>query len=102
MNLKTVMARIGAQEDLNFLLTNRIPRHALTRLMGRVSRIEQPLVRDASIALWRLFCDVDLTDSAQTRFASLREAFIRELKPGARRIDPDPRTIASPCDADPR
>jgi phosphatidylserine decarboxylase len=99
MNLKTAMARIGAQEDLNFLLTNRIPRHALTRLMGRVSRIEQPLVRDASIALWRLFCDVDLTDSAQTRFASLREAFIRELKPGARRIDPDPRTIASPCDA---
>lgn len=99
MNLKTAMARIGAQEDLNFLLTNRIPRHALTRLMGRVSRIEQPLVRDASIALWRLFCDVDLTDSAQTRFASLREAFIRELKPGARPIDRDPRTIASPCDA---
>lgn len=99
MNLKTAMARIGAQEDLNFLLTNRIPRHALTRLMGRVSRIEQPLVRDASIALWRLFCDVDLTDSAQTRFASLREAFIRELKPGARTIDPDPRVITSPCDA---
>ena len=31
------------QEDLNFLLTNRIPRRLLTRFMGWLSRIEQPL-----------------------------------------------------------
>ncbi|PEQ12972.1 phosphatidylserine decarboxylase [Novosphingobium sp. PC22D] len=99
MTLRSAMARIGAQEDLNFLLTNRIPRTMLTRLMGRVSRIEQPLVRDASLALWRFFCDVDLTQSEQSRFASLHEAFIRKLKPGARVVDPDPAVLASPCDA---
>ena len=33
------LARLFAQEDLNFLLTNRVPRIALTRLMGRISRI---------------------------------------------------------------
>ena len=41
--------RVLQQEDLNFLLTNRIPRIALTRFMGWFSQIRQPLVRAASI-----------------------------------------------------
>ena len=32
------------QEDLNFLLTNRVPRAALTRLMGWFSQIRSPLL----------------------------------------------------------
>jgi phosphatidylserine decarboxylase len=99
VNLRKHLAKIGANEDLNFLLTNRIPRHALTRFMGWFSQIETPLVRDASIGLWRLFCDVDLSDASKTRFDSLHDAFIRPLKPGARTIDPDPAVLASPCDA---
>ena len=39
--------RLVMQEDLNFLLTNRIPRQLLTRFIGWFSKIEQPLVRDA-------------------------------------------------------
>ena len=54
--------RLLLQEDLNFLLTNRIPRLAATRFMRRFSKIEQPWVRDASIAVWRACCDVDLSD----------------------------------------
>lgn len=88
-----------SQEDVNFLLTNRIPRHTLTRFMGWFSKVEFPPVRAASIAAWKLFCDVDMSDSASEDFASLREAFIRRLREGARPIDPDPRVIASPCDA---
>ena len=65
MSLRTVVMRIARQEDINFLLTNRIPRMALTRFMGWFSRIEHPVVRNASIALWRFFCDVDLTDGRQ-------------------------------------
>lgn len=99
MSLRSAIARIAAQEDLNFLLTNRIPRLALTRFMGRFSKIENPVVRAASIALWRLFCDVDLTDATQSRFRSLHDAFIRKLRPGARTIDPHPDVIVSPCDA---
>ena len=99
MTERSWLARIGAQEDLNFLLTNRIPRGLATRLMGWLSPIEQPLVRKASIGLWRTFCDVDLSDAAETRFRSLHHAFTRSLKPGARAPDPDPGVIASPSDA---
>jgi phosphatidylserine decarboxylase len=99
MSLRAAIARVVAQEDINFLLTNRIPRRLATRFMGRFSRIEQPLVRDISIALWRFFSDVDLGDAAETRFASLHDAFIRRLRPGARPADPDPHILASPCDA---
>ena len=99
MNLRSAVARLGAQEDLNFLLTNRIPRHALTRFMGWFSKLEHPAVRTASIALWRFFCDVDLTDSPKMRFRSLHEAFTRPLRPGARHIESDPAVVVSPCDA---
>jgi phosphatidylserine decarboxylase len=87
------------QGHVNFLLTNRIPRHTLTRFMGWFSKVEWAPVRAASIALWKLFCDVDFSDTKETRFRSLHAAFIRELRPGARTVDPDPSVIASPCDA---
>ncbi len=99
MSLRSAITRLTAQEDLNFLLTNRIPRHALTRFMGWFSKLEHPAVRRVSIALWRLFCDVDLTDAAERDFPSLHAAFIRKLKPDARVVDCDPCVISSPCDA---
>ena len=99
MTLRSTLLRVARQEDVNFLLTNRIPRRLATRFMGWFSRIEQPLVRDVSIAVWRLFCDVDLQDARKARFTSLHDAFVRELREGARPIDPDPGALASPCDA---
>ncbi|MFM1855458.1 MAG: hypothetical protein RLZ83_767 [Pseudomonadota bacterium] len=87
------------QEDLNFLLTNRVPRIALTRLMGRISRIRSPWFARAGIAVWRLFTDLDLSEARQSRFDSLHACFTRELKPGARTVDPDPGLLTSPCDA---
>ena len=94
-DLRTVLS----QENVNFLLTNRIPRAALTRFMGWFSKVEFLPVRVASIALWKLFCDVDLQDARETRYTSLHAAFIRRLRDGARQVDPDPATITSPCDA---
>jgi phosphatidylserine decarboxylase len=99
MSPKSAFSRLAGLDGLNFLLTNRIPRLALTRFMGWFSKVEQPVIRDASIALWRWFCDVDLTDAAETRFASLHAAFIRPLRPGARTIAADPAMVCSPCDA---
>src|SRR5262249_25668232 len=84
MPMKAVVERISQQEDINFLLTNRIPRALATRFMGRFSRIEQPLVRDLSIAVWRLFSDPDLSEASKAKFTSLHDCFIRELKPGSR------------------
>ena len=98
MNTASILRRVAAQEDLNFLLTNRIPRDLATRFMGWFSRIEQPLVRDLSIAIWKMFSDVDLADARRTRFRSLHDCFTRELVDGARPPDPDPATLASPSD----
>ena len=99
MTLRTAIGTILEQEQLNFLLTNRVPRRLLTRFMGWFSRVEQPLVRDLSIAAWRLFCDVDLSDAKKQEFASLHDCFVRELKDGARPINADPGVMVSPCDA---
>jgi phosphatidylserine decarboxylase len=87
------------QEDLNFLLTNRVPRHALTHFMGWFSRIENPLLLKASLALWRLFTELDLSDARHSDFKSLHAVFTRELKAGARPLDTRAHVLASPCDA---
>jgi phosphatidylserine decarboxylase len=95
-----MLTRLGQREDLNFLLTNRlIPRRLATQLVGRVSKVRQPVVRDLSIGLWRLFADPNLDEAAKPSFDSLHDCFIRELKPGARVVDPDPSVLTSPCDA---
>jgi phosphatidylserine decarboxylase len=98
MTAKSFIARLVEQEDINFLLTNRIPRRQLTRFMGWWSRIEQPWVCSASIAIWRLFSDLDLSEAKSSRFKSLHDCFIRELKDGARPIDQRPNHLISPCD----
>ncbi|MCR0983372.1 archaetidylserine decarboxylase [Roseomonas populi] len=97
--LRSTLARVAQQEDINFLLTNRIPRRLATRFIGWFSRIENPVVRDLSIATWRLFTDIDLSEARQARFRSLHEMFIRQLKEGVRPADPDPAILASPSDA---
>ena len=98
-HLRHLRDRLLLQEDLNFLLTNRLPRAALTRFMGWFSQRRNPLVRELSIAGWKLFADLDLSDAKKQRFDSLHDCFIRELKPGTRPIDTDPAVLASPCDA---
>jgi phosphatidylserine decarboxylase len=99
MTLRSALVRVLQQEDINFLLTNRIPRRLATRLIGWFSQIEQPLVRRFSIATWRLFSDLDLSEAKTTEFRSMHDCFIRELKEGARPIDAEPGILTSPCDA---
>jgi phosphatidylserine decarboxylase len=99
MTIRALISALSEQEDLNFLLTNRIPRAAATRFMGWFSKIENPYVRDLSIACWRLFSDLDLSEARKTEFKSLHDCFTRELRPGLRPPDPDPQVVASPSDA---
>ena len=98
MNLKAAAQRLALNEDLNFLLTNRVPRLGLTRFMGWFSRIRHPWVRDASMAVWKTFSDLDLSEARESRFASLHDCFVRELKPGLRPIDSRPGVLSSPSD----
>lgn len=99
MTIRQAISSLVANEDLNFLLTNRLPRHAVTRFMGWYSRIDSPLLTSLSIAVWRLFTELDLSEAAETRYRSLHACFTRALKPGRRPIDPDPGVICSPSDA---
>ena len=98
MTTRGLIARFTQQEDLNFLLTNRIPRAALTRFIGWFSKIENRFVRDFSIGCWRLFSDLDLSEAKKTEFKSLHDCFTRELRPGLRPADPDPAMVVSPSD----
>ncbi len=91
--------RMLMQEDLNFLLTNRLPRRWATNLVGRIAAVEHPWVARPALAAWRFFCDVDLSDAETTCFASLREGFVRRLRAGARVFAAGEGVVASPCDA---
>src|SRR5262249_58703437 len=63
MTLHSRILQVLEQEDINFLLTNRIPRRLVTQFMGWFSQIEHPVVRDISIGLWRVFSFLDLQEA---------------------------------------
>jgi phosphatidylserine decarboxylase len=97
--IRAVIARLSHSDRVNFLITNCIPRRLTTNFIGWFSRIEQPFVCALSIKAWRLFSDLDLSDAAETHFASLHACFTRRLREGARPFAADPAIVASPCDA---
>ena len=99
MSLRQQIQQILKQEDINFLLTNRLPRRWLTQFTGWFSKIEHPWVRDFSIALWKYFASLDLSEAKKRDFKSMHDCFTRELKDGARPVDLDPAVMASPSDA---
>ena len=94
MTVRRVIMRITQQEDLNFLLTNRLPRRWLTHIRGLA---EPPRAAAGCAApasrIWRLFAPLDLSEARSTRFRSLQEFFTRELKDGARQVEPDPALL---------
>jgi phosphatidylserine decarboxylase len=99
MSMSSLIDRVFQQEDINFVLTNKIPRRLATLFMGWFSQVEQPLIRDVSIGIWKMFAGpLNLDEARKTQFTSLHDCFIRELKPGARPIDPAPQVLISPCD----
>jgi phosphatidylserine decarboxylase len=86
------------RDHAQFLLSNPVPRRLATQLFARFSRIEHPLVACPSIALWRRFGGLDLSDARRQRFASVHACFTRELREDARSIDLDADVATSPCD----
>jgi phosphatidylserine decarboxylase len=95
-----IIRALTQQEQINFLITNRLPRRLLTQLMGWYSRIESPLLTRLSIFIWKLFAhDLDLSEAKKSKFTSIHDCFIRKLKDGARIIDSRDDIVTSPCDA---
>jgi phosphatidylserine decarboxylase len=99
MTRATVPCDLSFLERINFLVTNRIPRRLLTRLFGWFSKLEQPVVRTISLALWKRFSNLDLSDADKSDFRSVHDCFTRRLKPNARPVTTDEDIATSPCDA---
>jgi phosphatidylserine decarboxylase len=98
--VSSFLQRVAAVERLNFLVTNRIPRAAATRLVARISRSEHPVVRMLSMKLWTTFAgDLALHEAKHSSFPSVHACFTRELRAGARPVSDDPQVVVSPCDA---
>lgn len=78
-----------------------VPKYWLTAVVYRLARIRTRAVKDVLIRGFLKLYDVRL-DEVDGRvpedFATFNDFFIRELKDGARPIDPDPNTIVSPAD----
>ena len=99
MERQSLIRDLLQQEDVFFLLTNRIPRRAVTLFMGWFAKIEQPLVRDLSLMAWQFFAELELEDAETTEFRSMHDCFTRRLRPGARTVNRDSQVLTSPCDA---
>lgn len=98
--MTSLIHTLSRSEQLNFLLTNRIPRRLATRFMGWLSGIESPLLTRQLIRVWRVFADdLNLEESQQREFSSLQECFTRRLRDGARPVDERADILISPCDA---
>ena len=79
MTVRAASVKTVLREDIRFLLESHISRQPANRFFGWFSQIEAPLVARASIAIWRLFADLDLSEARTQRFTSLHACFTREL-----------------------
>ena len=82
-------------------LVQRVPQATLSRAWGWIARQRRPKI--AVSLLKHVFVastGIDLSDAAAEirDFATLEDLFVRKLRPGARRVDPDPEAIISPVD----
>ncbi|MCR9258881.1 MAG: archaetidylserine decarboxylase [Pseudomonadaceae bacterium] len=97
---KSRFLALSWQQKFLFLVTNQLPRRSATLLMGRLSKVEQPLVKKLMMALWQMFADdLRLFEAKHQHFKSMHDCFVREIKPEMRPIDNRSNTLVSPCDA---
>lgn len=79
-----------------------LPLKAMSRLWGRFNEIELPYYfRVPGFKLYSWVFGVNLNEVAEPdlhTYPNLAAFFYRELKPGVRPLDPDPRALLSPSD----
>ncbi len=88
-------------ERLFVLIQRVLPARWLGALTYRLTRSHQPWLKNRLIRMFVGAFPVDLAEMDQDdpcAYASFNEFFTRELKRGARPIDPDPSSICSPAD----
>ncbi|MEE2962504.1 MAG: archaetidylserine decarboxylase [Myxococcota bacterium] len=82
-------------------IVERLPQATISRMWGWLAQRRHP---KPGVALLKrafvMFAGIDMSESLDDirDFDSLQELFIRRLKPGARRVEPDPTALGSPVD----
>jgi len=83
-------------------LQQSLPQHLLSRGMHALARSRQPVVRNAILrTVLRSYPQIDMHEALQPdpfAYDSFNAFFTRELRPGARPIVTDARTLAAPVD----
>jgi phosphatidylserine decarboxylase len=90
-----------SSDPFSLRLLRYVPRNLVSRLFGRVARIESPrAVPRWLIQTWITKFRVDVTEAERPPedYRSLLEFFTRALKPGARPVDSAPDALVSPVD----
>ncbi|HEY8509589.1 MAG TPA: archaetidylserine decarboxylase [Steroidobacteraceae bacterium] len=78
-----------------------LPHHFLSRLVQRITRVRAPAVKNALISAFVRHFRPAMEEAAEPdplRYPTFNAFFTRELRRGARTIDPDPASIACPVD----
>ncbi|CAL7963487.1 Phosphatidylserine decarboxylase proenzyme [Gammaproteobacteria bacterium] len=87
--------------SLNLLLQYLLPQHILSRLVANIANCRTPLIKNFIIRQYCKFYRIDMVDMLEPNpinYPTFNEFFIRALKPGARPITNDQKTIISPVD----
>ena len=83
------------------LLQDVLPQHTLTRLVHRFMRSESGWLKNAQISTVGRLAGIDFSEARSADpgdYKTFNAFFTRELKEGARPLDPDPGALLSPCD----
>ena len=79
----------------------RLPQNAISRAVGRLvrTRLPGPLAK-MSVSSFARIMKIDTGEAERpiAEYASVHDFFVRKLRAGARRIDPRPNIMTSPCD----
>ena len=79
-----------------------IPKHALTRLVGKLASAQAGSLTTAVIRWFIKQYKVNMDEAFHTdpkHFKTFNDFFVRELKPGARPISSESKVITHPADA---
>lgn len=82
-------------------LQRALPQRLLTAGVHRLARSERPWLKNALITVIGSAAGVDWTEASSMElddYRSFNAFFTRELRPGARQLDPDPGSLCCPSD----
>ncbi len=88
-------------DQLLLALLKLLPKRLLTRLTGKLARVPLPVpLNEKLFRVYGRVFPVNFEEAARAPFEyrTLQDFFTRELKPGARPLDPDPKSVLCPVD----